>query len=59
MEQLVAKLMVVAAAPANPTFNHYLFETISAVVREAQDAESGLLSRLFPPPLSLSGPKIV
>lgn len=33
MEKLVAKLAAAAANPVNPTFNHFLFETIASMVR--------------------------
>ncbi|KAK1859018.1 hypothetical protein I4F81_001616 [Pyropia yezoensis] len=54
LSTLVGVVRVVAANPANPTFNHYVFECVSALVRYVAGAPGGTLlpafeSALLPP----------
>ena len=37
---MVAKLKAAAANPVNPTFNHYMFETIAALVKNVCSVHS-------------------
>lgn len=41
--QLVAKLKAAAANPVNPSFNHYMFETIAALVKNVCSVHSDAL----------------
>jgi exportin-2 (importin alpha re-exporter) len=53
IKQLVAILLVVCKNPSNPSFNHYLFETIAAVIKNISvknpEATSSFEQQLFEP----------